>query len=55
MAVLCCYCEAGDIEGATRVLDQMRALDLEITENVYAALITGEGGHVTSSQVREVM
>ena len=29
------------MEGATRILDQMRSLDLEINENIYAALITG--------------
>lgn len=42
MGILCSYCEEGDIEGATRVLDQMRSLDMEINENIYAALITGE-------------
>lgn len=38
--MICC-CDDGDIEGATRILDQMKSLDMEIDENIYAALITG--------------
>lgn len=41
MGILNCCCNEGDIEGATNILDQMRSLDMEINENIYASLITG--------------
>ena len=44
VGMLQCCCEVGDIESATRILDQMRSLDMEISENIYAALITGRCG-----------
>ena len=42
VGLLSCCCEDGDIEGATKILDQMRSLDMEINEDIYAALVTGE-------------
>ena len=41
VGILDCCCNEGDIEGATSILDQMRSLDMEINENIYASLITG--------------
>jgi pentatricopeptide repeat protein len=41
VGILSCCCNEGDIEGATKILDQMRSLDMEINENIYASLITG--------------
>ena len=41
VGILSCCCEEGDIDGATKILDQMRSLDMEISEEIYAALITG--------------
>ena len=41
VGILDCCCNEGNIEGATSILDQMRSLDMEINENIYASLITG--------------
>ncbi|KAF2894634.1 hypothetical protein ILUMI_11532 [Ignelater luminosus] len=35
------YCQLGDIEGATRILEFMREKQLPVNENVFNALITG--------------
>lgn len=35
------YCQDGDIEGATRILEFMREKSLPVNENVFNALIMG--------------
>lgn len=35
------YCQQGDIEGATRILEFMREKQLPVNENVFNALIMG--------------
>lgn len=35
------YCQLGDIEGATRILEFMREKQLPVNENVFNALIHG--------------
>ena len=35
------YCQEGDIEGATRILEFMREKQLPVNENVFNALIMG--------------
>ena len=40
--LISCYCTEGDIEGATRILDHMKSLNVAVEEKIYAALITGE-------------
>lgn len=35
------YCQLGDIEGATKILEYMREKQLPVNENVFNALITG--------------
>ena len=42
MGILCCCCDDGDIDGATKILDQMKSLDMDISETIYASLITGK-------------
>lgn len=35
------YCQVGDIEGATKILEFMREKQLSVNENVFNALIVG--------------
>ncbi|KAL1782759.1 leucine-rich PPR motif-containing protein, mitochondrial [Sigmodon hispidus] len=39
--LIAAYCDAGDIEGASKILGFMKAKDLPITEAVFSALVTG--------------
>lgn len=39
--LIAAYCDAGDIEGASKILGFMKTKDLPITEAVFSALITG--------------
>ncbi len=43
------YCHQGNMAGATKMLEQMRSLEVPINEHVYAALVTG---HSRSGDVK---
>ncbi|XP_059104392.1 leucine-rich PPR motif-containing protein, mitochondrial [Peromyscus eremicus] len=39
--LIAAYCDAGDIEGASKILGFMKTKDLPVTEAVFSALVTG--------------
>ncbi|KAG4067572.1 hypothetical protein HA402_005344 [Bradysia odoriphaga] len=46
------YCQEGDMDGATKILEFMREIQLPINENVFSSLIMGHSaaGHLQSCQ-----
>lgn len=47
------YCQKGDIEGATKILEFMRAKDLPINESIFNVLIQGGTIFSTSEELDE--
>ncbi|XP_048480519.1 leucine-rich PPR motif-containing protein, mitochondrial [Plutella xylostella] len=49
------YCQEGDVEGATKVLEKMRELSLPVSEPVLNALVMGHAFHGDTEGARAVL
>lgn len=49
------YCQEGDVEGATKVLEKMRELNLPVSEPVLNALVMGHAFHGDTDGAKAVL
>lgn len=49
------YCQEGDVEGATRVLEKMRELSMPVSEPVLNALVMGHAFHGDTDGAKAVL
>lgn len=49
------YCQEGDVEGATKVLEKMRELGLPVSEPVLNALVMGHAFHGDTDGAKAVL
>lgn len=49
------YCQEGDVEGATKVLEKMRELNMPVSEPVLNALVMGHAFHGDTEGAKAVL
>lgn len=49
------YCQEGDVEGATKVLERMRELSMPVSEPVLNALVMGHAFHGDTEGAKAVL